>query len=288
MAGISVPGQRVSRRTTLLLTAVAWLVTAAFVLPIVWMVINSFRPTEDIITAGESLSTVFIPQTANLDDYGRLFATPFAHALQNSIIVAAVVTGVGLAICVLAGFALSVLRFPYRNALFVVVVISFVVPTDATAFALLRLSRQAGLQDTFVGLIVPVMVDGIVILLLRQFFLGIPREIIDSARVDGASWLAVLTRICLPLSKPALLGGALILFLGQWTSYLWPLLIINDPNLMLAPIALAQAGAGQGQHYVDYGAMFAGAVILTLIPVLILLPLQRYFVRSVAGSGLKG
>jgi putative chitobiose transport system permease protein len=288
VSGVLIPGQRTSRNVSLALNGLAWLVTAAFVLPIVWMVVNSLRPTQEIVTASARLQDMLIPTTVNLDDYTRLFATPFAAALVNSIVVAAVVTVVGLAICVLAAFALSVLRFRHQTALFSIVVISFVIPTDATAFALLRLARQVGFQDTYIGLIVPVMVDGIVILLLRQFFLGIPREFLDSARVDGASSFVALTRIYLPLSRPALIGGALLLFIGQWTSYLWPLLIVNDPHLMLAPIALAQAASGEGQHYVDYGAMFAGAVILTAIPVLILLPLQRYFVQSVTGSGVKG
>lgn len=287
MRGGGLAGRPRSRVGSFALTSLMWLAVAAFVIPLAWMAINSFRPTHEILTITGLSPALFVPTSVTLDNYVRLFASAFTPALMRSIIVAAAVTCWGLAVCVLAAFALSVLRFPYRNAIFAIVVISFVVPTDATAFALLRLTRQWGLENTYLGLILPVMIDGMVIFLLRQFFLGIPGEIVDSARVDGASWWTVLGRIYLPLSRPALIGGALILFITQWTAYLWPLLISNDPSMYLAPIALAQA-THQGWLKTDVGVMFAGSVILTLVPVLALLPLQRYFVQSIAGSGLKG
>jgi multiple sugar transport system permease protein/putative chitobiose transport system permease protein len=121
--------------------------------------------------------------------------------------------------------------------------------------------------------------------LLRQFFLGIPRELVDAARVDGASWLTVLWRLYVPLSRPALIGAGMILFLAQWTTYLWPILIVNTPNMDLAPVALVKVVTGR--HFTDWGQMMAGAMILAGVPALILLPLQRYFTQSLTISGLK-
>jgi len=143
------------------------------------------------------------------------------------------------------------------------------------------------LTDSYLGLIVPVMVDGMVVFLLRQFFLAVPSELADAARVDGASWWVVLWRVYLPLSRPALISGALILFVTQWSAYLWPLIVVNNPSLYLAPIMLVQTSRVLA-YQVDYGELFAGATVLTMLPALVVLPLQRYFVRSVATSGLSG
>jgi ABC-type glycerol-3-phosphate transport system permease component len=276
-----------------ILTAVAWIVVGAFMVPFVWMVASSLLPTSQIGTSGRAAplllgqSGVGLSGIVTLSNYVRLLGSSFPPALARSMIVAAAVVVGGLSVATLAGFALSVLRFPHRDAIFAVVVVSFVVPTDATAFAMLRLARGWGLENSYLGLIVPVMVDGIVIFLLRQFFLGIPRELVEAARVDGASWLAVLTRIFVPIARPALIGGGLVLFVNQWAAYLWPLLIVSQPNMALAPIALAQAYTGD-LHSVDYGVMFAGSVVLTLVPVVVLLPLQRYFTQSLSTSGIAG
>lgn len=122
------------------------------------------------------------------------------------------------------------------------------------------------------------------IFLLRQFFLGIPTELCEAAQVDGASWWTILFRVYVPLAQPALIGASLIFFVAQWQAFLWPLLVVSDPNLNLAPIALSQF---LGQYNFDFGQLFAGAFVLSIIPVIILLPLQRYFTQSVATTGSK-
>jgi multiple sugar transport system permease protein/putative chitobiose transport system permease protein len=263
-----------------------WLAVGVFMVPIAWMVLNSFRQTHEIVTVSGLSPDLFIPSAVTLDNYANLLNSDFVGALFRSLLVAGVATAAGLAFCSLAGFALAVIPIPYREALFALVVISFAVPTDATAFALLRLARGWGLIDTYAGLILPVMIDGLVIFLLRQSFLGIPHELSDAARVDGASWWRVFLRIYMPLAVPALVGGALILFITQWSAYLWPLLVVNDPQMYLAPIALTQAYQSQFRT-IDYGLMLAGSTILTVVPALFLLPLQRYYVQSVAGTAIK-
>ncbi|MGW1104450.1 carbohydrate ABC transporter permease [Streptomyces sp. NPDC002540] len=120
--------------------------------------------------------------------------------------------------------------------------------------------------------------------LLRQCFLAIPRELVEAARMDGLGWWGIFLRIHVPLSRPALIGAGLTLFTVQWQSCMWPLLVGTEPDEQLGPIAL---GTLQGQMVVDYGQVFAAAVVLTVIPLVVLLHLQRYFTQSIAGSGLK-
>jgi ABC-type glycerol-3-phosphate transport system permease component len=251
------------------------------------MFLGSFRPSSEIVLESSGLTlNLFLPSAPTISNYVNLLQTPFGFSLVTSIFVAAAVTTGGLVVCSLAAFALSAIRFRYRELVFAAVVISFAIPGDATAFALLRLARSWGLENNVVGLILPGIGDGIVIFLLRQFFRGIPSELIDAARMDGASWGSILLRVYVPLSKPALIGGALILFITQWQAYLWPLLIISNGALDLAPISLVKEV--YGQYTVDYGQMFAGAVILTAVPALVLVPLQRFFVRSSLSGSIKG
>jgi multiple sugar transport system permease protein/putative chitobiose transport system permease protein len=123
------------------------------------------------------------------------------------------------------------------------------------------------------------------IFLLRQFFLEIPRDLVDAARVDGANWFTIYRKIYIPLSKPALIGAALILFIFEWEAYLWPLLIVTRSEMDVAPVALVKVVTGR--FYTEWGQMFAGAVILAAIPALFLLPLQRYFTHSIKSTGLR-
>jgi putative chitobiose transport system permease protein len=202
----------------------------------------------------------------------------------NSIFVTALTVVFGLMVSATAAFALSVLHFPLRSAVFAVVVISFMIPFDAIAIPLADTFRVVGLQNTYAGLVLPAIANGLAIFVLRQFFLGIPKEMVEAARVDGANWWTIFSRIYVPLSKPALISAGLLLFVGQWQAYLWPLLIVTEPSMQVAPVALAQF---VGQYQSNFGTMFAGATIVSLIPAVILLSLQPYFVRSVSSQGLK-
>jgi multiple sugar transport system permease protein/putative chitobiose transport system permease protein len=127
--------------------------------------------------------------------------------------------------------------------------------------------------------------NGFAVFLLRGFFLAIPTELSEAARIDGLGWWGVFWRIYLPLSRPALVGAGLILFVFQWQAYLWPLLIAPDASKRVAPVAIAQFA---GEHGVDFGAIFAGAVVTATLPLLVLLFFQRYFTQSLSATGVKG
>lgn len=275
-----------SSRPSVTLTLLAAVIGLAFVLPAVWILIGSFRPTEDIF---ESLSPVswdlFIPSRVSLENYTTLLTSSgFAIALANSLLVCVLSVVFGVLVSMAAAYALSVFRFPGRDLLFAVVVISFMVPFEAIAIPLSQLFTDWNLTNTLIGLILPGIGNGLAIFNLRQHFLNIPASYREAAMLDGATEPRILFFLYAPMSGPALINSALLIFLAQWTAYLWPLLIISDNDLQLAPVALA---ATFGERAANYGQNFAGAVLLSLIPAAVMFVLQRFFGRLALSSGDK-
>ncbi|MFG3378084.1 carbohydrate ABC transporter permease [Streptomyces tendae] len=264
---------------------VAVVIGVLFALPLLWVLAGSLRPGSQVLDSLDELSwRSLVPTDATLHNYVTLFQGDFGRAVLNSVLVAAVTVALGLLVSASAAFGLSVFEFRGRGLVFAVILLSFMIPFDAIAIPLSSLFRDWNLQNTYAGLILPGIGNGLAIFLLRQFFLAVPRELVEAARIDGLGWWGVFTRIHLPLSRPALIGAGLTLFTFQWQSYMWPLLIGTEPSKQLGPIAL---GTLQGQMVVDYGQVFAAAVVLTVIPLVVLLRLQRHFTQSIANSGLK-
>ena len=285
---MSVTTHRTSRRgrvTYVVLSMVGAVVGLTFALPLVWTITNSLRPGAEIFRFLDPISwQTFWSTNPMLDNYVRLFAGDFGRATMNSIVVSVVTVVVGTLICAACAFGLAAIPFRGRTVFFSIVVLSFLVPFDAIAIPLANLFRDWGLQNTFAGLILPGLGNGLAIFLLRQFFLAVPVELVEAGRLDGLGWWGTFWRIYLPLSRPALMGAGLTLFLFQWQSYVWPLLIGTDRDHILGPVALSNF---KGQFSVDYGVLFAGAVVLTVIPLIIILAMQRYFIQSVSTTGLK-
>jgi putative chitobiose transport system permease protein len=281
--------QRPSRRrsaTTVVLTAVSVVASVAFVLPAVWILIGSFRPNLEILSTMSPLSwRLIIPSRLTLDNYSRLLIdSGFARALLNSFVVCIASVVIGLALSAMAAYALAVYHFPGRSLVFAVIVISFMVPFEAIAIPLAQQFSTWGLGNTMVGLILPGVGNGLAIFNLRQYFLGIPNSYREAAMIDGASEPRILFSLYIRLSGPALTNSALLIFLGQWTAFLWPLLIVSDNRLQLAPVALAGTF---GEHGAEYGQNFAGTIVLTLVPAVSIFVLQRFFGRLSIGSGEK-
>jgi putative chitobiose transport system permease protein len=267
------------------LTIAAAVIGIAFFIPLLWVLTGSLRPGSETFARLSPLSwDSFVTPHPTLENYSKLFTGDIGRATANSLLVSVATVLAGLAICSSAAFALSALRFRGQTAVFAIVVLSFLIPFDAIAIPLSDMFRDWNLTNTFAGLVLPGIGNGMAIFLLRQFFLAIPTELVEAGRLDGLGWFGVFTRIYLPLSRPALIGAGLTLFLFQWHSYVWPLLMGTDRGHILGPVALANL---QGQNFVDYGVVFAGAVLLTLIPLAVILGFQRYFIQSVSSSGLK-
>ncbi len=286
MSTATIPGSTRRRRPLAVVGAIgAALCGLIFLAPLLWALASSLRPNDEVLRYLNpiSLHTVFSTHPT-LANYWNLLRTPLGAATVNSLVVSAATVVIGLPVCALAAFALAAIPFPGRNAVFGIVVLSFLIPFDAIAIPLADLFRGAALQNTFLGLILPGLGNGLAIFLLRQFFLSVPTELVEAGRLDGLGWWGLFRQLYMPLSIPPLIGASLTLFLFQWQSYVWPLLIGTDATHTLGPIALANF---QGQYSVDYGLLFAGAIVLTAIPLIIILGFQRYFIQSASTSGLK-
>jgi ABC-type glycerol-3-phosphate transport system permease component len=270
--------------STLRMLAIA-LAGLIFFIPIYWVSSSAFRTEPDIFRFLSPISIwTWIPTEPTLQHIIGVWQSPFARAIFNSIFVAAVTVIGGLAVCALAAFALSVMEFRGRNAIFSLMVVSFLIPFDAIAVPLYYIMRGFQLQNTYAGLILPGIGNGLAVFLLRQFFLGIPRELREAALVDGMSWLGMFWRLYLPLSIPAMISAAIILFIAQWQAYLWPLLIAPANDYKVAAVAIAEFSTA---YDVSFGLIFAGALFVSLIPMIVLVGFQQYFTASVASTGSK-
>ena len=265
--------------------AVIVAIALLFFLPLWWVTISALRPADEIFRYLSPLSTwTFWPRELTVAHIAELWTGPFRQAIVNSVYVTLVTVVVGLVVCATAAFALAVIDFPFRNAVFIIMVISFLIPFDAIAVPLFGIMRGLGLQNTYTGLILPGIGNGLAVFLLRQFFLGIPRELREAAFVDGMGWFGVFWRIYVPLSGPAIVSAALILFVFQWQAYLWPLLIAPAPDYKVAAVAIAQLSSFYDQNF---GLVFAAALFIALVPMAVLTALQRFYTASVASGGSK-
>jgi multiple sugar transport system permease protein/putative chitobiose transport system permease protein len=275
-------GRRFGAAVLLLLAMLAALYS---LMPLIWATASALRPGEEIFRYLSPLSIwSLLPRHPTLGNLHVLWTGEFARAMANSLIVTSVTVVLGLLLCSAAAFALAVLRFPGRSVVFALMVVSFLIPFDSIAVPLATLFRGFNLQNTYTGLVLPGLGNGLAVFMLRQFFLGIPRVLSEAAMVDGLGWWGIYTRIYLPLSRPALIGAGLILFVFQWQSYLWPLLIAPAPQVHVVSVAIANFSTELG---VDYGEMFAATTFAVLVPMLIMLFFQRYFAASLATSGMK-
>jgi putative chitobiose transport system permease protein len=281
----SEPHQLKRWQKTLLLVLVV-LAACFFVAPLLWMIVSSLRPADEIFRYVAPLQwRTFVPAQLTADHYLDLFGSPFARALFNSLLVAFATVAIGLILTSMAAFALAAMDgIPGRTILFAGIVIAFLVPFDAIAVPMASTFRSWNLSNTYAGLILPGLGNGLAIFLLRQFFLNVPIELRDAARVDGAGWWRIYALVYVPLARPAMIGAGLILFIFQWQSYLWPLIITTDRAMDVAPVALARLF---GQYEVIWGQIFAGSVVLGVLPAVLLLLFQRHFAQSVSMSGLK-
>lgn len=288
MTTLAWPGRRRaprSDRKSVPMTLLAVFLAAVFILPAVWLFAGSLRPTTEIFESLSPLSwRTLIPETVSIDNYTSLFAGPFGRGFVVSLTVCLLTVVLGLAVCVTAAYALAVLSFPARGAVFAFVVISFMVPFEAIAIPLSQLFGGWGLTNTLMGLVLPGIGNGLAIFNLRQHFLAVPGSYREAATIDGASEIRVLGSVYLPLSGPAIVNSALLIFLGQWTAYLWPLIAVSESRLQVAPVALAKTFAETSSNY---GENFAGAIALSLVPAVLMLILQRSFGRLSLATGEK-
>lgn len=256
------------------------------VVPLLWAVAASFTRNEQVFKYVFPFSwRALFPVDPTLEAYISLFtARDMGRAILNTGALALGTVAVGLLISAMAGFAFAKFEFRGKNILFVIVLITFMIPVEVIIIPLYVIVRDWSWINTWQGLFLPSIANGLVIFMFRQFFSDIPQEILDAARVDGASWLRILFQLIVPISLPAIISGALVLFLGAWNSFFWPLVVAPAPEFRVVQVAVSFA-VEERQTY--WNELMAGAILAAIVPVLLIIPFQRYFVQSIASTGIK-
>ncbi|MBD1823078.1 carbohydrate ABC transporter permease [Cyanobacteria bacterium FACHB-DQ100] len=262
-----------------LLSAIAVLM----LIPLVWLVSTSFKsPTEDLF----QFPPQFIPQQPTLENFVTVWqSNPFGRYLFNSTLVSALTVVLNLIFCSLAAYPLARLSFAGREIIFSAIVSTILIPFQIVMIPLYVLAVQLGLRNSYIGIIFPAIASAFGIFLLRQAFQGVPKELEEAARMDGCSELGIWWYVMLPSIRPALVTLAIFVFIGSWSDFLWPLLVLDRPELFTLPLGVANLA---GTFTLDWRLIAAGSVI-SIVPILLFfLVMQRYIVPTEAGSGVKG
>lgn len=266
-------------------TAYLWvaLATAAMALPLAWMVLTSLKSPEQI--AAEPFT--WLPRPWQWENYREATtAIPFVRYLGNSLLLCLGSVAGTLLSCSLVAYGFARLRWPGRDLVFAVLIATMLLPWQVTMVPRFLVIRELGLYDSLWALVLPKFCgEAFYIFLLRQFFLTIPQEMVDAARVDGCSELGILWRVVLPLSRPALATVALLEFVAAWNDYGGPLLYLNDPEHFPLAYGLEQFVSS---HSSEMHLLLAAATLFTLPIVVLFFLAQRTFVRGIATTGLKG
>ena len=262
---------------------------AVFLVPYLWMVASSLRPQVEIFRYVSPLSwRTFVPEVLTFDAYRELFRlvpAPFSRYLMNSVIVAAAVTGLSLAVNAMAAYAFARLAFPGRDVLFALFLGTMIVPFEVLAIPLYLQVRTLGWVNTYQALIIPWVANPLGIFLLRQFFQEIPRELEEAARIDGCSYFGAFRHVVLPNAVPALVAFALIRFQASWDAFLWPLIAAPAAEKRVIQVAIASFVT---EVQTRWDLTFAASTMATVPIIVVFLILQRYYVQGVVMSGLKG
>ena len=263
------------------------LLVIAVLLPIVVTIGNSFRIQDaEIFNYTQKLSIyTFFPKTFTTYHYQRLFnEAGFLTPVFNSFFVALITVGTGFLVNGIAGFTFAKFRFRGKNAIFLVFLFSFMIPFEVIAIPLYKTCDALGVLNSRAALILPMVGNGMIVFLYKQFFEEIPDSLLESARIDGAGVLRSYFQIIVPLSIPVIISASLMMFIQQWDAFLWPLVAASNKNLKVMQVAIAEF---TGENYTDWTLIYAATTIAILVPALILILLQKFFIQGVAATGLK-
>jgi multiple sugar transport system permease protein len=251
--------------------------------PFLWMLLGSLKPEAEFLASPPT----FLPRDATTDNYERLFGLlDFPRFFFNSSLVALVVTAGNVIFCPMLGYALAKLQWRGKRLVMGLVLATLMVPAGITLIPNFVLMANLGLVNTYPGLILPFLVGPFGVFLTRQFMYGIPDELLEAARIDGANEWRTYWQVVMPITIPVLATLGILTFLGSWNNFIYPLVMAQEPNMYTLPVALATFATGD--HESDHGMLMAGSVVL-VVPVLIIFILfQRWITEGIATTGLKG
>ncbi|MBP0458504.1 carbohydrate ABC transporter permease [Streptomyces montanisoli] len=280
MAETTRRGSREGRRWPAhLLLTVGAVVT---VFPLLWEVLTSLK------SFGEStrVPPTILPRHWDWSNYATVFSSiPFAHEFVNTLLMTLLRTAAQLLLCSMAAYAFARIRFPGRGPIFLAFLAVLMVPGELFLLPQYQIMQDLGWLNSLQALVVPGMFSAFGTFLLRQFFMGLPVELEEAARLDGANPFTVYWRVALPLARPGLLALGILTFLWSWNDLMWPLVVNTDPAQMPLSAGLASL---QGSHLTDYPVLMAGSLLATLPVIVVFVAMQRHFIQGIAFSGMKG
>lgn len=255
--------------------------------PLVWGISASLRDDMELYTYIMPFSFhTLVPVEWTVKSWVKLFTKfNFLRPVLNSVFITAVTIVLGCALNSVAAFSFAMFNFKGKQILFMLVLLSFMIPFEAIALPLYQVADKMNMVNTYQGMIIPGIASGLVMFLFIQFFKDIPAELLDAARVDGAGLGRIYVKILMPLSKPIFITAGLMLFMDQWNAYLWPLLMARSKDIRTIQIALSSFTT---EHKTEWSALYAGSMFAALVPLSLFLPLQKYFVEGITSSGIKG
>lgn len=271
------------KRGKLIINTIALLLLLLFLIPILWMLLMAVKPDT---TSAANLFDWFKPPYT-WDNFLSVFQSKNADVelwIFNSFIVAACSTLGTLFLCTLAAFSFSRMRFPGKNIWFWLIMAGLMVPREATLIPLYLLFRDMDLLNTYFSLIAPTLAAPFGLIILKQFFDGLPEEIFEAAKIDGCGWIRTLFTIAVPLCRPAMASLGIFVFLQAWNDFLWPFISVTDPSMMTIPIGLP---VFKSQYMTSQALPMAASAITSIPIILVFFMFQKYIVKGIAFTGGK-
>ncbi|HEX2621036.1 MAG TPA: carbohydrate ABC transporter permease [Phototrophicaceae bacterium] len=270
---------------TILLNVVVAIGGIIVAIPLVWMISSSFKPLDEIYAYPPTL----IPENFTTRNYTRLFTDwPFWNWYGNSLVIAVIATLTVLFFTSLAGFGFAKYRFKGNRVLFIILLASTMIPFQLVLVPLYIVMSKLSWTNSYLALIVPFMAPALGIFLMRQFMLSIPTELMESARIDGASEFVIYLRIMLPLARPALAAQAVLTFLGSWNSFLWPLAVLHDRDFLTLPVGMStMVGSVSAGSEPSVGATMAAATLVSIPVIIVFVAVQKQYIAGLTAASVK-
>lgn len=277
--------KRITKKLAIYIVLVVMTVVSLF--PVIFCLSASLRTQEDLFKNMFPFTIKsLLPTELTAVNYIAIFTEyDFWRPIVNTLIVTILTILLGCVINSMAGFAFTCFEFKGKKIFYPLVLVSFMVPFEAIAIPLYSVADTFGMVDTYAGMIIPAIADGLVTFLFIQFFKDIPPSLIEAARVDGAKWSVIFTKIIMPISVPVFITAGLMIFMNQWNSYLWPLLVARSKEIRTIQIAISQFS---GERSIKWTYIYAGSMISAIIPIALFLPFQKYFVEGITAGSVKG
>lgn len=272
--------KRKKRIVQVVLTIILFLGGLVMIFPFVWMVASSLKNAQDIYTLS------LVPPDPTLENYTTVLQdTSYVRWFANSIVIAVITTASVAFFDSLAGYTLAKFRFPGSTVIFLLILSTLMVPTEMLVIPWYVMSIEMSWTDSYWGVMFPGVISAFGVFLMRQFFMGVPNDLIDAARLDGFSEFRIFWKIALPLVKPAVAALCIFTFLGNWNAYIWPLIVIRSEEMRTLPVGIAFFSSESGSAF---HLIMAAAALATIPVIIIFLIFQRHIIKGIALAGLKG